>query len=134
MSSKRKLEHDFGNDESHVYKKSRSNKEQLQDHLKHDCNLLIDAVMKPEAEVEDIEGRVQFALDFLVQSFPIQFEQDLPPLIHLHQIYAIVPSRTQVDRQIENLRSQKLIHLFKFDTAVAGAHAETLICFADKFK
>lgn len=133
MSSKRKFDDDENSDHLQAHKRSKSNKEQAIDKLNHEYGLLVEAVMTT-MDGEDIENRIQFALDFLEDSFPIQFMQDLPPIIHLHQIYAIVTSRTQVDRHIENMRSEKLIYIFKFDTTMASSPSETMICFADKFK
>jgi serine/threonine-protein kinase 19 len=77
------------------------------------------------------ENETQLALDYFKSIFPSQLDSDLPEIVHLSQIYALVKSKTQVDRDIENLRAQKVIILFNFDS---NNQTETLICFYQEYK
>lgn len=131
MSSKRKFEHESEVDR--VHKKPKTQKEFIIEKLESDNDALVEALTLSN-DLESIEDRVRLGLSYLKHSFPDQFKDDLPPIVHLHQIYAILPSRTQVDRAIESLRDQHRLFLFKFDSALAGSQGETLICFADSFK
>lgn len=132
MSNKRKLDQETS--EQSINKKPKSHKELIVEKLNSDYKSTIEALMSFETSCE-IDEQVESALNFLKSSFPVDFVEDLPAIIHLHQIYAIVPSRTLVDREIERLRSQGHLVLFKFDSStLKNSHGETLICFADSYK
>lgn len=146
MSNKRKLGKNEVVEESEedeelveqIRKKSKppmTHKEMQIEKLNQDYASLIKVLDKNELEHDDddLENQVMFALNYFKANFPPQFEQDLPPIIHLHQIYSLISSRTRVDREIDNLRAKKLIILFKFDSSVNN-QSETLVCFFADYK
>ena len=106
------------------------------DKLKSDYDELIEAVeMKSGVEID--ESRVESALEYVERAFPGEEFADMPRLVHLHQIYALLPSRTQVDRHVEALRARGRLFLFRFDSsALAGSRGtgETLICACDAYR
>lgn len=123
----------FNSEAKQQSKKFKSHQELMIDNLTSNYDALIDAFNTGSNDNDrmNIEDKVQFALDYICKSFPSRLFENMPCIVHLHQIYAIVPSRTQVDREIERLRDLNLIYFFKFDSA---SREETLICLADSYK
>ena len=72
------------------------------------------------------------SIEFFQKHFPKHFE--LPPIIYQHQIYSAMPNKTKVDREIESLRIENKIILFKSDSVSNEVQDDISICFLDDFK
>jgi serine/threonine-protein kinase 19 len=57
----------------------------------------------------------QEAIDYLYSLFPSNQQINMPPIIYQHQLYNFNLNRTQVDRDINQLKQENKIKLFKFD-------------------
>ena len=69
------------------------------------------------------------ALDYLKSIFPADVF-DLPPIMYKHQMYSMLPNKTKVDRELEDLRNSNKIRLFKAD----ANHDDILICYTSDFR
>ncbi|KAK7788760.1 hypothetical protein R5R35_013292 [Gryllus longicercus] len=70
------------------------------------------------------------AITYLKSTFPLEkFNEKLPPVLLVHQIYSIVQCKTTVDKQIRALQSKGTIRLFKLggeETAFVIIYTEDL--------
>lgn len=102
--------------------------------LEQDYHYLIDLLSKKddsEFETKEESNGILNILSYFKRIFPTELFENLPQIIHLHQIYSLFRNKTKVDREIEALRADNRIILFKFDS---NLESETLICFRDDFK
>lgn len=122
MSNKRKLDDETsrGNAES-----KKSKKDQLAEELRQNHQLLCELLDSKAAELETYD-----ALDYFKSIFP-KMDHQLPTVVHLHQLYSLIKSKTQVDREIESLRAEQQIVLFKYES---NKQSETLVCFWDEYR
>lgn len=79
----------------------------------------------------DSSTNVRAALELLHSLFPRdKFETKLPPIIMKHQLYSLVPNKTEVDRHLNDLRNRGDIRFFHL-----GAEEDDLsIMYADEYK
>lgn len=77
--------------------------------------------------------QVRDALEYIKDLFPSKHFADLPPIIYLNQLYSLVRNRTECDREIELLRSNNQIRLFKSDSKEFQGD-DVFICFTDDLK
>lgn len=113
-------------------KKSKfSNESAKTSKLEKDYQYLIDLLTDKEENFTDSqENQVLNVLEYFKSIFPKELFEDLPPIIHLHQLYSLIKNKTQVDRDVDSLRSENRIILFKFDS---NQESETLICFSEDY-
>ncbi|XP_059469939.1 serine/threonine-protein kinase 19-like [Neocloeon triangulifer] len=72
------------------------------------------------------------AIRKLTTTFPsLRFYNKIPPVVMLHQIYDLVPSRTLVDREINNLRSKGAVCVFQLGIDL---HSRAVILAEDMLK
>lgn len=98
--------------------------------LEKDYNKLIE-LLSENYIADHVEKPILYALDYLGDVFPKNLFENLPEIIHLHQLYTLFKNRTQVDLEIDSLRTELKVFLFHFESST---DKETLICFTDKFK
>ncbi|XP_076458725.1 winged helix repair factor 1-like [Babylonia areolata] len=81
--------------------------------------------------IADSASDTRTALFFLRGLFPVEkFEHRLPPILLKHQLYSVVKNRTLVDRQLNELRANGEIKLFKL-----GPDTSSLsIVFSDDYR
>lgn len=65
------------------------------------------------------------ALRILREQFPFQNIHELPPVVLLHQVYHLCPDRTQVDRDLDALKRENKVRIFKL---FACGHNDFGIC------
>ncbi|CAF0716133.1 unnamed protein product [Brachionus calyciflorus] len=130
MSNKRKATR-LGSESEVIIKKSKPT-EQNSEHtkLEKDYNKIIE-LLSDNGLNDKIEHPVLYALNFFKSIFPNKMFENLPEIIHLHQLYSLFKNRTEVDREIDSLRSESKIILFHFES---NQQKEILICFTDDFK
>ena len=73
------------------------------------------------------------ALAYLCDEFPSDRFPDLPKQIYKHQLYSLVQNKTSVDREIDSLRKDHKIVLFKCDSKTYSEN-DVVICFYADFK
>ena len=117
--------------ESDLTKRTKYSKEDLEvSKLEKDYDKLIELLTENNIN-DNIDNPVMYALEFLKSVFPKNLFENLPEIIHLHQLYTLFKNRTQVDLEIDSLRTECKILLFHFESS---NDKEILICFTDKFK
>lgn len=78
----------------------------------------------------DLPADAKGALTLLRSQFPVEkFKSELPPIIMKHQIYAFISNRTEVDKQLNEMRRRGEIRLFK----MAGQDEQAVV-FLDDYK
>ena len=73
------------------------------------------------------------ALDYLLDQFPSDMFADLPRQAFVHQIYSLIKNKTQVDREIESLRKENKIVMFKCDSKTYDEN-DVVVCYYADFK
>ncbi|KAK7111982.1 inactive serine/threonine-protein kinase 19-like [Littorina saxatilis] len=64
--------------------------------------------------ITDTASDARTALLFLRGLFPVEkFEYRLPPIVLKHQLYSVMKNRTLVDKQLNDLRTNKEVKVFK---------------------
>lgn len=117
--------------ESDLTKRTKYSKGDLEiSKLEKDYDKLIE-LLSENFMADNVENPVMYALDFLKSVFPKNIFENLPEIIHLHQLYTLFKNRTQVDLEIDSLRTECKILLFHFESS---NDKEILICFTEKFK
>ena len=97
---------------------------------------ILDTMEKAEKLTKLIQKDMSFftSMTDTTQAFEhlkILFKVDnLPPIIHQHQIYSMIQNKTAVDREIESLRASNKVRLFKADSNLE----DISICSTDDFK
>lgn len=82
------------------------------------------------ADDSDLPTDTKSVLTLLRSQFPVEkFKSELPPIVMKHQIYAFVSNRTEVDKQLNEMRSRGEIRLFK----MAGQDEQAVV-FLDDYK
>lgn len=126
MSNKRKATNE---DQVVIVKKSKPTDNLETPRLERDYNKLIE-LLTSDVIANQIQNPVLYALEFFKSIFPSKMFEDLPQIIHLHQLYSLFKNRTQVDRDIDSLRTESKIILFHFES---NNQKEILICFTEDF-
>jgi len=73
------------------------------------------------------------ALEYLLDQFPSDIFPDLPKQVFVHQIYSLISNKTQVDREIEALRKENKIVMFKCDSKSYDDN-DQVICLYESYK
>nr|XP_054763251.1 serine/threonine-protein kinase 19-like [Lytechinus pictus] len=68
-----------------------------------------------DEDLSDLPSDTKAALAYLRSLFDIRhFEGRIPPILLKHQLYSIIQNKTQVDREVDQLRDKKEIRLFRY--------------------
>lgn len=79
---------------------------------------------------EDDPISTEAALTFFHAMFnPEKFDGRVPPIIFTHQLYSVVNNKTQVDREVNELKEKKEVKVF-----CLGSETETCIVFTKDYK
>ena len=125
MREKRKIvdfeEGDFGGEVDNGKKKLKTN-EALKERIHSDLEQLDN--LKETCTV----------IDFIKKLFRSGTFDDFPPIVYQHQIYSAISNKTKVDRDIETLRIENKIILFKSDSMKNELQDDVAIVSLDEFK
>ena len=73
------------------------------------------------------------ALEYLLDQFPSDIFPELPKQVFVHQIYSLIQNKTKVDREIESLRKENKIVMFKCDSKSFDDN-DIVVCLYESFK
>ena len=122
-SKKRKLSTNFIEDERNS--KSSKSGDDLSRKITSKSSYFINST----SDINDLVS----ALNYLLEHFPSDIFPELPKQVFVHQIYSLIKNKTQVDRDIESLRKENKIVMFKCDSKSFDEN-DVVICYYSDFK
>ncbi|XP_071496385.1 inactive serine/threonine-protein kinase 19-like [Diadema antillarum] len=96
---------------------------------RHDTS---DGAVQADEDIKDhdLPSETKASLIYLKSLFNVHhFEERVPPIFLKHQLYSIIHCKTQVDKEVDELREKKEIKLFRFGKDVD----EFCIVFVDDY-
>ncbi|XP_030839811.1 serine/threonine-protein kinase 19 [Strongylocentrotus purpuratus] len=76
---------------------------------------LTDGAVSGDEDLSDLPSDTKAALTYLRSLFDVhRFEGRIPPILLKHQLYSVIQNKTQVDREVDQLRDKKEIKIFRY--------------------